>query len=666
MFRLCVALIAVSAFWAAAPVRALAEPPPVEAYGRLPAIERVALSPSGQRYAFIAVVGDTRKLVAATVDGNRPIYAAEVGDFKVVDVEWAGDDHLLVTVSHTVPLGYVFTTDKAELYTVTVIDIATQKSFRVFEHAQGMSNIVQGRFGVAQVDGRWCGYFGGVTFQTDKSGDFLDHTWPDLYRVDLDSGAIVIAAHGSPQTEDWLVSPNGEVVARTLYDQENGAWEVRAGPFAGRVLASGRAKLSEVGDLIRGRSPDTVVIERPNDDGDTFQELSLTGADLPKPPELDGIDSVVADPVSGLWVGVQRMGDQPTPTFFSDAAQARVRAVLQAFPGRFVGLVSFTSDLNRIVVYTSGTGDSGTYWLVDIPNRHAAPLGYERPQILPEAVGEIRMVDYKAGDGAALRGVLSLPPGREAKNLPVIVMPHGGPEARDYPKFDWWAQAFASRGYAVFQPNFRGSDGYGAKFRNAGFGQWGRKMETDLSDGLAELARQGTVDPKRACIVGGSYGGYAALAGVTLQQGLYRCAVSLAGPADLAAMLDYSRQKTDGEPDIEQRYWKAFMGVTDKPDSALAPISPIRFAAQAAAPILLIHGKDDTVVPIDQSQAMERALKAAGKPVDFIVLPGADHHLLREDTRIAAVKASLDFVLKYDPPDPAPAQPAAAAEVATH
>jgi dipeptidyl aminopeptidase/acylaminoacyl peptidase len=224
-------------------------------------------------------------------------------------------------------------------------------------------------------------------------------------------------------------------------------------------------------------------------------------------------------------------------------------------------------------------------------------------------------------------------------------MPHGGPEARDYPAFDWWAQAFASQGYAVFQPNFRGSDGYGVKFRDAGFGEWGRKMQTDVSDGVAELAHEGLVDPKRACIVGASYGGYAALAGVLLQHGFYRCAVAVAGVSDLSAMINYVHDQEGDEPGSGVRYWRAFMG------AHADEVSPIRKASSADAPILLVHGKDDTVVPFSQSQAMAAALKAAGKPVDLVVMPGEDHWLSREETRTTMLKASVAFVEKYDPPD---------------
>jgi len=224
-------------------------------------------------------------------------------------------------------------------------------------------------------------------------------------------------------------------------------------------------------------------------------------------------------------------------------------------------------------MFTEGGDDSGTYWLVDIAKKAADPIGRPYPSVGAADVGPVRWVDYKAADGMAMRGVLTLPPGPARKGLPLVVMPHGGPESHDTPGFNYWAQAFAARGYAVFQPNFRGSTGFGAAFRDAGLGQWGRKMQTDISDGVAELARQGVVDPRRACIVGWSYGGYAALAGVTVQQGLYRCAVSYGGVADLDGMLAYLAETT-GTRTASMRAWKEFLGVTSAGASEIDALSP--------------------------------------------------------------------------------------------
>jgi len=311
-----------------------------------------------------------------------------------------------------------------------------------------------------------------------------------------------------------------------------------------------------------------------------------------------------------------------------------------------VSFGSWSDDFSRLTVLTQGASDSGTWWLVDIPSGKAEVIGTLYPGVPGAQVGSFSMVDYRAADGLALRGVLTLPPAGDHKQLPLVVMPHGGPEARDYPVFDWWAQAYASRGYAVWQPNFRGSAGYGVALRNAGNGEWGRKMQTDISDGVAELARRGIVDPRRACIVGASYGGYAALAGVTVQQGLYRCAVSFAGISDLTAHLLKIKERA-GENAM--RYMLGFFGARSFADPSLDAISPARLAQRADAPILLIHGKDDTVVRIDQSLTMQRALEKAGKPVELRVLDGEDHYLSREATRIAMLSAAVAFVEKYNP-----------------
>jgi dienelactone hydrolase len=645
----------------AAPATALAAPPPVEAYGKLPAVEHVSLSPSGQSFALITVEGEKRALIVASAGDNKPFYALNVSGMKVVGVDWAGEDHLLVTISSTVTLEPGFTTDKAELAGVLAINVRTRKVISVFKDQSQIGHTVDGTYGVAQIGGHWYGFFGGITYAAATGNTpYLEHTYPDLYRVDLDTGDPSRVAQGSENGASWLLDNTGAVVARSTYDRDSGAWKVRAGSFGGALLDSGTNPFGGVG-IALGRTRDELLIRKPSPNGDVDETVPLSGGTPTPVPDSGKMNELIEDPKTGLWDGYTSFGDTPVMTMFDPAIEAKIKGTAKAFPDQSVRFTSWSDDFSRIVVFTSGGDDSGAYWMVDIAKGRAEPIGYEYPDVKPENVGPIRMVTWKAADGLELHGVLSLPPGRAPKNLPVIVMPHGGPEARDYPVFDWWAQLFASRGYAVLQPNFRGSSGYGVKFRDAGFGEWGKKMQTDTSDGLAELVKQGIVDPKRACIVGWSYGGYAALAGVTVQQGLYRCAVSMAGVADLPMMLSEERQEAGNTPDPSVRYWKRFMGVTSTWESELKPISPARLAAQADAPILLIHGKDDTVVPIDQSQRMASSLKSAGKPVEFITLPGADHWLLREDTRLAMAQASIAFVLKYNPPDPEPAAPVQAA-----
>jgi dipeptidyl aminopeptidase/acylaminoacyl peptidase len=175
-------------------------------------------------------------------------------------------------------------------------------------------------------------------------------------------------------------------------------------------------------------------------------------------------------------------------------------------------------------------------------------------------------------------------------------------------------------------------------------------MQTDLSDGITALAKDGTIDPKRVCIVGASYGGYAALAGVTLQQGVYRCAVSVAGLADLRAFFSWQSERHGYKSDAT-RYWRAVLGADKDGSAVMATLSPALAAARSDAPILLIHGKDDTVVPIEQSEAMASALRHAGKPYEYVIMKGEDHWLSREATRIEMLKAAVAFVQKCNPAD---------------
>jgi hypothetical protein len=229
--------------------------PPVEAYGKLPAVEQIGLSPTGGRYVFISVIGETRKLVAVTADGLTPLYAIDVGAAKVVDVSWAGEDHLLVTIFSTEALGGGFNVAKGEFANVVAINLKTRSAFSVFAGHPEVANLVHGRFGVANVAGHWYGYFGGVTYEGGPGEDpVLTHMWADLYRVDLDSGAIHRLEKGDGDVFDWLVGPDGTIVARTMYSDAQRAWQVRAGAINGRVLASGQSDIRPLGRLRTARS----------------------------------------------------------------------------------------------------------------------------------------------------------------------------------------------------------------------------------------------------------------------------------------------------------------------------------------------------------------------------------------------------------------------------
>jgi dipeptidyl aminopeptidase/acylaminoacyl peptidase len=435
-------------------------------------------------------------------------------------------------------------------------------------------------------------------------------------------------------------------VATTLNDEHSGQWRIEVGD---KVVARGQANYGSARVLGLGRTDGSLLIAEPTDGDDAIREVSLDGAGESGVQGGETVADFLLDRRSAKWIGTTRVSSGQETHFFDPADEARWRSALSAVGDERASLASFSDGLSRMIAFTEGDRDSGTYWLVDTETKIARQVGRAYPDIPADQVGPASELDWKAADGFTVHGVLTLPPGKTAHALPLVVLPHGGPQMRDYARFNWWAQAFAARGYAVLQPNFRGSGGFGDAYARAGYGEWGRKMQTDVSDGVAMLADKGVVDPKRACIVGGSYGGYAALAGVTVQQGLYRCAVSWGGVTDLPAMLFTEYRASGSSKSDATRYWRRFMGA-DGPDKRdLNAVSPARLAAHADAPILLMYGHDDTVVAPSQSLEMANALKKAGKPYELEVMPGEDHWLSRGATRLAMLRTAVAFVEKHNP-----------------
>jgi dipeptidyl aminopeptidase/acylaminoacyl peptidase len=616
-----------------------AAPPPLDAYGRLPHIEMISLTPSGDRTAYVSVSGDQRQLVVRDRQNNI-VLEAPLGDHKIRGVEWAGDDRLIIETSAT---STVFL-ENDEFFETLVLNLSTQKHFGVFKSHPEIFPATFGYYGAVQKDGHWYGFFAGFPLSKTRGFDpSIDSgAVTQLYRVDLDTQDTELAGPAYDRPHQWAVAPDGTIAATSQYDEKTGLWQLRTGIGAGPAIASLPEPFGDIALAGLGANPGEVVVNK------AVPEIwSLAdGSHHPALTDVPGDElAFLFDPTTRRLVGVSGSSDVERQVFFEPTLSARLAALTKAFGGQ-VRIVSWSADFKRLIVKTVRDGDPGTYWLVD--GAAASAYGDSYPEIPDTAVATTRVVDYKAADGLDIHGILTLPPGRDAKNLPLVVMPHGGPEAHDTLGFDWWAQAFASRGYAVFQPNFRGSNGYGVEFRDAGFGQWGRKMQTDISDGVAELARESVVDPKRACIVGASYGGYAALAGVTVQQGLYRCAVSYGGISDLNYFLN-EVMPGDDDRSATGRFVHRFTGAKSDGDPAMAALSPARLAARADAPVLLIHGADDSVVKIGQSQEMERNLKSAGKPVEFVLVKGEDHWLSQDATRKAVLQASVDFVEKYNP-----------------
>ena len=628
--------------------QALPDAPPISAYGELPALQDAALSPSG-RIAMLATVNGDR--VVLMLDPElKPLNMIKVGDIKVRGIDWAGDDMVLVTRTDTQELGDRYIASQAEFANIMIVPVDPGKSVRtVFADERDIMNAVQGNYGVRQIGGEWYGFYGGMPMERNQAGTYFYNGAPrTLYRVNLETGSTKRVDDGRSRNEGrrYLIDGRGEIAVTMDYEYNTDRWSLKNA--SGTELASGTTPDGSAG-LTAFTQDGTGVIYSTyiDDDVETmkYYTVPLTGG---TPQEMfagEDIEAFYRNPWDGRIVGYRTENNDRKPVFFDEAWETEIRTIGQGFAAQNGIITQWTPDLSKVLVTTGGNADSGTWYLIDTVAKGAQVIGRERPQIGPRFVGAVSTFEYNAADGLELDGILTLPPGIEAKNLPVVMLPHGGPRSHDIEGFDWWAQALASRGYAVFQPNFRGSTNKDTEFMKAGYGEWGRKMQTDVSDGITALAEAGIVDPSRACIVGASYGGYAALAGVTMQSGIYRCAVSVAGVSDLESIVDQERREGGSDDRLELRV--EMMGPRDEMDS----ISPRFHAAKADAPIMLIHGRDDTVVPYRQSTIMADALRSAGKPYELVELEGEDHGLSRSATRLKMLEETVRFVEKHNPAD---------------
>lgn len=437
----------------------------------------------------------------------------------------------------------------------------------------------------------------------DTTRMFVDGQGNPVMRVDLLNGNSGYRIYRRAPRGRWEVAHE---VRRSTVAQNRDFEPLGAGPGAGQVYVAARAENEEfqaiyLYDTATGalgqpvyrneRADAAVAWLNPND------HSIMVGCG-----EAQRFECRAVDP------GMQRHFDALTAYFEGGAS---------------FGLVSVSRDQNIWMIYAEGPTIPGTYYIYDLAAARVTAVAAVHPQLPRAALAPTQVVDYAARDGARLWGYLTTRPGATGPR-PLVVMPHGGPESRDSYEYDFFVQYLATRGYMVFQPNFRGSEGAGRSFAVAGYRQWGRLMQHDITDGVRHLVDTGVADAQRICIVGASYGGYATLAGVTLTPDLYKCGVSIAGVSDLLELLDTER-RAEGRGSTTYAYWTRVIGDPNADQAELAAVSPARLADSIRAPMLLIHGTQDDIVLAGQSELMRDAMQRAGKDVRYLPLPGEGH-----------------------------------------
>lgn len=632
---------------------AAAAPPPVEAFGRIPAVIDASISPNGQHVALLGGDAEARSVSIATID-QPGLPAINLGAVEAIGLRWSGDEHVLVRVAQwkamTAKQAYRFERNIA-------VDLQGRVSSILLERDPHSIYLVeQPVLGVTANPAR--AFVLGLMLSNDSDtnlGSHLDQKSaesafiPTLFSVDPATGATAVVEGGSYDTVSWALDEQGTPRIRLDLDHKRRRFTVMQRSAAGQRYAPLWSSDFQGMQAFYGYAAGDGAVYL--GEGGRLVRLKLDGAREPVGPALDHANpTLIWDPAGRKLVGV-RTGVDSARFDWLDPSLAPVHASLsKAFKGRRVDLVDWSAESGRYVLRVTGHDAPPAWYLFDRPKRELSPLGEEYPELKGASLGATRWVAFKARDGLEMGAYLTLPPGLAAgARPPLIVLPHGGPAARDDEEFDFLVQFLASRGYAVLRPQFRGSRGFGQAFEDAGRGEWAGKMQTDLLDAVAAAAAGGEIDASRACIVGASFGGYAALAAAAYHSDSYRCAVSIAGISNLGLLLN-QQARAYGRESAALDSLRGDLGRSNL--AQLDAASPVRSVKQVAIPLLLIHGDQDTVAAPEQSTVMAKAMTTAGKPVQLVLLKGENHYLTKPESRLQTLTTISDFLAKNLPTAP--------------
>jgi dipeptidyl aminopeptidase/acylaminoacyl peptidase len=616
-----------------------ANPPPAEAFGSLPAETDVTLSPDGHWLAWVDHKESKARIVIIDVLARKPQRIMAVPErAKLRALAWNDSDTLLVGLSQTVESA-VATETSQEYFLTTAFSVnggdGTMLPTSV-GRAKGANAAVLARL---------------IRVRTTKPHTVIMATSVGcncLIEVDSLTGKAEVIKVGATHTVGWVVDRNGKPVAREDWDWVSRAYRVYA-LFGNSIKELLRTDDKEAPTVV-GLVPDESALVLLATNGHPHQgawAVPLDGSPmrlLSEDPDLD-VEGTITDPYNGAIIGVFVSGLETRVHWLDPAPQRRFDTLQRAFPNRAVWIRDWTADGSKTLVEVSAAAIPPVYYLVDFTSHRADIAAEEYPALSNMQFGELQSITYKARDGTAIPAYLTTPVGKAAPG-PLVVLPHGGPQARDYPNFDFIVQFLASRGYAVLQPQFRGSTGFGDAFREAGYRQWGGLMQDDVTDGVNAMIAQGIADPKRVCIVGLSYGGYAALAGAAFTPNLYACAASVNGVTDLPKLMQEKVPMYLGFGgriiSTTQAQWKERVGGPG--DFSLAAKSPINAVSAIKIPVLIMYGSGDGIVPNEQSERMAHALSTAGKTVTLVKLPDEDHWLSHTETRVDMLKGLDSFL----------------------
>lgn len=607
------------------------------AFGQLPSMSDVRMSPDGNKISYLNYDLDGTT-VLAVIDlakmASRPITKTDFGKFDILNCRWANKERLLCNVQGIEKNGSLLVP-----YTrMLAINSDGSKQTWLFNKDQSYT-----QFATEVID----------LLPDDPKTILLQRQVDDtakLQRVDIYRNKSDTVAWGNEAVQGWMTDGRGQARIRLTDRGKVSRWDFTlAGSDDWHKLYVHVAPKDPAEDKEDdfepagfGDDPNVLYFFKAYKGHRALWQRNLASKDDQAETLVYARDDVDVDDLATIGkyrraYAVSYTTDYSHLKMFDASVDKVLKEIEATLPDKAITVLGESWDRRYYLLKISGDEDAGTYYRLDNRKPSLMKLTPAFPKLAGRSLAVMKPIDYPADDGTDIPGYLTLPPGKEAKNLPLVILPHGGPQSRDSWGFDPLVQFIAAKGYAVLQSNYRGSGGYGEDWAGkGGYKEW-RKVVSDLADGAKALIADGTADPKRICAVGWSYGGYAALLSAIEGKGLYKCVVSIAGVTDPETEIHEKRYYTS------YKFMRSWLGGGDK--DVVDYGSPLKRAEEIQVPVLLFHGTKDMNVSVKNSEKLSSELKKLGKPVDYIEYEDAQHDIWRNAYRIdmlARIGAFLD------------------------
>lgn len=618
----------------------------LNAFSKLPVVRDMELSPDGTYLAVLRNVGNHTVLMTQEIGVGKPnaILKCDNKELRINWFRWVNNDRLIVSALVPVDNGRVV------FYLTRLMSLdKTGEDTQIMVKPKRNINPAEADY-IAQFQDRVID-----TLPDDPDNVLIalnagSLQYPGVYKASVTKSKKKMVQDSLPPIRNWMTDQQSRIRVGWGYDDEtrkvmvksldDGTWRTL---WENRVFDA-NAVYPEGFAL----DPNILYVTADHEGRDALFKVDL------RDPKLT-MELIQADPEYDVWasmlysrktrdaIGYRYYAGRRTEyVYFDKTMGAFKRAIDKAIPDSVNHFVHMSQNQRRYIVFSNSQSNPGTYFFGDLDQKSLMPIAQQYPGLDASNIAGKEEIHYTTRDGLEIQGFLTRPKHLDSsKPLPTVIHPHGGPQSRDTAGFDYWTEFLASRGYVVLQMNFRGSAGFGKAFSGAGLQAWGLQMQDDVIDGTKWLIEEKIADPERICIVGASYGGYAALLGATYHPELYQCAVSYAGVTDLRTFVTDQKGFIDGDIVEEQ------IGDIREHKDQFAQTSPVRIVSNLKVPVLIAHGNQDRVVPYKHAKMMRDALEAHHKPHEFLELEFENHNLSIQENRIKFFAHVEKFLAKH-------------------